>query len=200
MLIRNNGNGINGRLSAASPPSIHGHLHHQTTADESSLQSNSNSEDFSDEGIDPSKGLVSSVASQPSCQSKSYHDDTNTKNPQRIVLTPSANPTPSSAIRNRFKVIPRSGTTDEEDPYGPMAGNFYPTASRSQRSATSGEFWKSTISGPDPTKVKFYNHISHVTFLSSVIGQIPAYSRILHWKFFIGSGLVRIEKLKTNNY
>jgi len=141
MLFRNNGNGLNGRVSATSPPTIHGHLHHQTTADESSLQSNSNSEDFSDEGIDPSRGLVSSVASQPSCQSKSYHqDDTITKNPQRIVLTPSANQTPSSAIRNRFKVIPRSGTTDEEDPYGPMAGNFYPTVSRSHRSTTPGEF------------------------------------------------------------
>lgn len=101
---RTNGNGLNGRVSVASPPAFHGHLHHQATADESSLQSNSNSEDFSDEGVDPSRGLVSSAASQPSCQSKSYHhnDDTLTKNQHhRILLTPTANQTPSTAIRDQ---------------------------------------------------------------------------------------------------
>jgi hypothetical protein len=53
-----NGNGLNGHLSVASPTGIAGHLQQQSNADESSLQSNSNSEDFSDEGVDPSRGLV----------------------------------------------------------------------------------------------------------------------------------------------
>ena len=133
---------MNGRISVTSPTDLHivGHSHHlhQTTTtnpDESSLQSNSNSEDFSDEGIDPSRGLVS-IASQP--QSKSFHlsSPEEQKLNKRIVLAPSANPTPS-AVRNRFKVIPRGPPPDEEDPYGPMAGNFYP-GSRPHRSTTPG--------------------------------------------------------------
>ena len=57
LLSRNNGNGLNGHLSVASPSGVHGQLQ-PSNADESSLQSNSNSEDFSDEGVDPSRGLV----------------------------------------------------------------------------------------------------------------------------------------------
>ena len=86
-----------------------------------------------------------SVSSHP-CQNKLYHHSSDehdqqqqatiNKNNQRLVLTPSSTQTPS-AIRSRFKVIPRTGPVDEEDPYGPMSGNFYP-GSRQHRSTTPG--------------------------------------------------------------
>jgi hypothetical protein len=48
---------VNGHVSVTSPPTLHSHsqLQQEANGDESSVQSNSNSDDFSDEGVDPSR-------------------------------------------------------------------------------------------------------------------------------------------------
>lgn len=58
-----------------------------------SVQTNSNSEDFSDEGFDPSNGLVHSKQFQPV--------DNQPVNGHQVTMASTGNQTPS-AIRNRY--------------------------------------------------------------------------------------------------
>ena len=95
----------------------------------SSIQSNSNSEEYSDTGevVEPHRGLV--VTPQQRHQRHRQLIEHGVGNSQSSLIISPQVKRPSSTAENRFKIVSRVGLVEEnslEDPYGPMSGNFYP--------------------------------------------------------------------------